>query len=78
MNIIMWKRLNIVLLFLLIEKCVFTSPFLISSEQELMLVPSVAFRYHPLTMELNAVAQSADDWILYAQGERKILVRKQF
>jgi hypothetical protein len=58
----------IVLLFLLIEKCLLTSNFLISSEKELMLVPSVAFRYHSPTMALKALAQPSDDWILYAQG----------
>jgi hypothetical protein len=68
MNKIMWKHFHIVVVFLLIEKCVLTSHFLISSEQELMLVPSIAFRYHSPAMELTAVAKSSDDWILYIQG----------
>ena len=68
MNIIMMKRFNICILLLLLEKCTLTSHFLISDRQELMLVPSVAFRHHPATMELTATAQSSDDWILYAQG----------
>jgi hypothetical protein len=70
----MWKRLNIILLFLLIEKCLLTSHFLISSERELMLVPSVAFRHHSATMELTALAQASDDWILYIQGDTFILL----
>lgn len=68
MNIIMWKRLSIIILYFLIEKCLLTTQFLISSERELMLVPSVAFRHHSPAMELTAVAKSSDDWILYAQG----------
>jgi hypothetical protein len=39
-----------------------------SSEQKLMLVPSVAFRYHSPSMELTALAKPSDDWILYTQG----------
>jgi hypothetical protein len=68
MNIIMWKHLNILVALLIIEKCALTSQFLLSDHQELMLVPSVAFRYHSPTMELTASAQPSDDWLLYAQG----------
>jgi hypothetical protein len=39
-----------------------------------MLVPSVAFRHHPSTMELTALAQASDDWILYIQGDTFILL----
>ncbi len=70
----MGKRFNVIILFLLIEKCILTFHFLISSEKELMLVPSVAFRYHSPTMELTALAQSSDDWILYVQGSRFIFI----
>ena len=56
---------------LLIEQCMFTSNFLISSEEELLIVPSVAFRYHSPTLASTAFAQPADDWILYAQGKAK-------
>jgi len=76
MNTIMWKCFNVIILFLLIEKCILTSQFLISSEQELMLVPSVAFRYHSPAMELTALAQPSDDWILYVQGYIFILILK--
>ncbi|CAF3375956.1 unnamed protein product [Rotaria socialis] len=38
------------------------------SPQELMLVPSVAFRYHSPTLASTVPAQPSDDWILYAQG----------
>ena len=69
----MGKRFNAILLFLLLEKCLLTSHFLISSEEELMLVPSVAFRHHPATMELTALAHPTDDWILYAQGTSFLL-----
>ncbi len=68
MSLIMWKYFNVFMLLLVIEKFHLTSHFLISSEEELMLVPSVAFRYHSPSMELTAVAQSSDDWILYIQG----------
>ncbi|CAF3127298.1 unnamed protein product [Rotaria sp. Silwood2] len=64
----MWTKFNIVILVFLLEKCILTSHFLISSETELLLVPSVAFRYHSATMELTARAKPSDDWILYAQG----------
>lgn len=64
----MWKHLNIIILYFLIEKSLLTNEFLISSERELMLVPSVAFRYHSPNVALTALAQSSDDWILYAQG----------
>ena len=56
---------------LLIDQCTLTSNFLISSEEELMLVPSVAFRYHSPTLASTAFAQPSDDWILYAQGKTK-------
>ncbi|CAF0766373.1 unnamed protein product [Adineta steineri] len=65
---IIWKHLNIFLLFLLVEKCTLTSHFLISGRQELMLVPSVAFRHRPAAMKLTALAQPTDDWILFAEG----------
>ena len=65
----MWKHCKILLVVvIIIEKCVLTSNFLISSEAELMLVPSIAFRYHSSAMELTALAQSSDDWILHVQG----------
>ncbi|CAF1076157.1 unnamed protein product [Rotaria sordida] len=64
----MWKCINVFILLFLLEKCALTYHFLISSETELILVPSVAFRYHSPTMELTALAQPSDDWILYAQG----------
>jgi hypothetical protein len=47
-----------------------------SSEEELMLVPSVAFRYHSPAMELTALAQPSDDWILHAKGYIFILILK--
>ena len=56
---------------LLIEQCIFTSNFLISNEEELLIVPSVAFRYHSPTLASTAFAQPSDDWILYAQGKAK-------
>ncbi|CAF5025724.1 unnamed protein product, partial [Rotaria sp. Silwood1] len=68
MNTIMWKHFNIFIIVILLEQCTLTCHFLISSDLELMLVPSVAFRYHSATMDLTASAQSSDDWILYAQG----------
>jgi len=74
----MWKRFNIVLLFFLIEKCLLTSHFLISSEKELMLVPSVAFRHHPPTMPLTTLAHPSDDWILHVQGYTFILIQKHW
>lgn len=67
----MWKRVHVFVVgvLLLMEKCPLSSSFLISSEEELMLVPSVAFRYHSTALKSTAIAQSSDDWILYAQGK---------
>jgi len=64
----MMKYLKLIFVYLLIEKCVLTNEFLISSEEELILVPSVAFRYHSTEMKLTDIAKSEDDWIVYAQG----------
>ncbi|CAF1466096.1 unnamed protein product [Adineta ricciae] len=65
----MWKSFHIwIYLFILVEKCLLTSQLVQSNRQELMLVPSVAFRHHSESMELTALAHPTDDWILYAQG----------
>lgn len=64
----MFTRPNPIILFLLIEQFMFIETFFIAENEELMLVPSVAFRYHPLDMSLDGKAGSTDDWILYAQG----------
>ncbi|UJR34269.1 hypothetical protein I4U23_021673 [Adineta vaga] len=65
----MWKCFNTwIILLILGEKCILTSQFLLPDRQELLLVPSVAFRHHSESMALTAVAQITDDWILYAQG----------
>jgi hypothetical protein len=68
MNIIMGKCFNILILILLMEKCTLTHHFFVSSDQDIMLVPSIAFRYHSPSMALTATAQSSDDWMLYIQG----------
>lgn len=64
----MWKYLHLISLYFLLENCDLTWQFLMSGEEELMIVPSVAFRHHPQTMSLTVNAQPRDDWILFAQG----------
>jgi hypothetical protein len=68
MNFIMGKRFYILILILLVEKCISSYVIRISNEQDIMLVPSIAFRYHSPSMALTATAQSSDDWILYVRG----------
>lgn len=62
------------LLLILLGECILISSFLISDRKELMIVPSVAFRHHPPAMELSALAQPTDDWILYAQGSTSLVL----
>jgi hypothetical protein len=64
----MWKDLNILICLIFLEQCVLTSNFLFSGEKQLMLVPSVAFRYHSKEIQPTINAHSSDDWILYIQG----------
>ncbi len=68
------EHLNICILILLVGKFTLTHQYFITHQQELMLVPSVAFRHHSPAAELTAIAQSSDDWILYAQGSIALLL----
>jgi hypothetical protein len=68
MNMIMGKCFNILILILLLEKCTLTHHFFVSSAEEIMLVPSIAFRHHSDSMELTANARPSDDWIVYIRG----------
>ena len=64
----MGKLLNIFILILLLEKCTSSYVFRISNEKVIMLVPSIAFRYHSPSMNLTTIADPSDGWILYVQG----------
>jgi hypothetical protein len=61
----MWKHLNLLICIIIFKQCVLTSTFFLWSDKQLILIPSVAFRYHS---NANINAHPSDDWILYAQG----------
>jgi hypothetical protein len=61
----MWKHLNLLICIIMFKQCVLTSTFFFSSDKQLILIPSVAFRYH---LNANVNAHPSDDWILHAQG----------
>jgi hypothetical protein len=52
----------------LFDQCILISNFLLSGEKQLMLITSVAFRYHSKDIEPTVNAHISDDWILYVQG----------
>ncbi|CAF4000174.1 unnamed protein product [Rotaria sordida] len=64
----MLKGFNIISYIILFEQCILTLSFLFSGNKQLILVPSVAFRYHSNDIEPTTNAHPSDDWILYAQG----------
>ena len=66
----MCKYVHLVVVLFLTEQATLIGSLFISDGQELMLVPSVAFRYHSEQMQLTAIAQSTDDWVLHTQGSR--------
>ncbi|CAF0948162.1 unnamed protein product, partial [Didymodactylos carnosus] len=55
-------------IFLFCNQIQYSHHFLIPSREELLLVPSVAFRYHSPELPSTSNAKSTDDWVLYAQG----------
>jgi hypothetical protein len=64
----MWKHLNLLICIIIFKQCVLTSTFFLSSDKQLILIPSVAFRYHSNAIESDVNAHPSDDWILHAQG----------
>ncbi|CAF4512849.1 unnamed protein product [Didymodactylos carnosus] len=46
----------------------YSSQFLLPGPEKLLLVPSVAFRYHSSALGFTVNAESTEDWIVYAQG----------
>lgn len=56
------------ILLIVVQQMIFIDGFFIAENEELMLVPSVAFRYHSSEMALLANAKSTDDWILHTKG----------
>lgn len=63
----MWKHWKIFISIFFFNRFILISNFLLSNENKLILVPSVAFRYHSNQSNIDD-AQFHDDWILYVQG----------
>ncbi|CAF3514248.1 unnamed protein product [Rotaria socialis] len=64
----MLKVVNIINYLLILDRCILTANFLFSREKELILIPSVAFRYRSNEIESAINNHSSNDWTLYVQG----------
>lgn len=65
----MLKSVYSFVLFIVVQQIIFADGFFVAENEELMLVPSVAFRYHSSELALLANAKSTDDWILHTKGQ---------
>ncbi|CAF1592933.1 unnamed protein product [Rotaria magnacalcarata] len=64
----MLKVVNIISYLLILDRCILTANFLFSRDKELILIPSVAFRYRSNEIESAINNHSSNDWTLYVQG----------